>query len=71
MTGVTKFKLEGLLEYLHHRRFAGQTRAHIIQMIRDMGGDNGVQHITKRKGSGQRYDVGRFLLLKKMKPNCL
>jgi hypothetical protein len=48
--GVTKFKLEGLLEYLHHRRFVGQTRAHIIQMIRDMGGDNGVQNIVKAKG---------------------
>ena len=48
--GVTKFKLEGLLEYLHHRRFVGQTRAHIIQMIRDMGGDNGIQHVTKKKG---------------------
>ena len=48
--GVTKFKLEGLLEFLHHRRFVGQTRAQIIQMIRDMGGDSGKQNIVKAKG---------------------
>jgi hypothetical protein len=48
--GVTKFKLEGLLEYLHHRRFVSQTRAQIIQMIRDLGGDNGSQHITRKSG---------------------
>jgi hypothetical protein len=48
--GVTKFKIEGLLEYLHHRRFTALGRAQIIQMIRDMGGDNGSQNIMKRGG---------------------
>ena len=48
--GVTKFKLEGLLEFLNHRRFNALTRAQIIQQIRDMGGDSGSQNITKRSG---------------------
>jgi len=48
--GVTKFKIEGLLEYLHHRRFTALGRAQIIQMIRDMGGDSGSQNIVKRGG---------------------
>ena len=48
--GITKFKIEGLLDYLHHRRFTGPTRAHIIQMIRDMGGDHIHQNVVKKKG---------------------
>ena len=48
--GVTKFKIEGLLEYLHHRRFTALGRAQIIQIIRDMGGDSVSQNIVKRGG---------------------
>jgi hypothetical protein len=48
--GVTKFKLEGLIEYLHHRRFKVDNRGHLIQMIRDMGGDNGIQNIHRSDG---------------------
>ncbi|MDB4534195.1 hypothetical protein N9242_04920 [Vicingaceae bacterium] len=48
--GVTKFKLEGLIEYLHHRRFKVDNRGHLIQMIRDMGGDNTKVNIHKSDG---------------------
>tara|TARA_R100000541_G_scaffold58158_4_gene69074 strand:- start:2509 stop:4032 length:1524 start_codon:yes stop_codon:yes gene_type:complete len=48
--GVTKFKLEGLIEFLHHRRFKVDNRGQLIQMIRDLGGDNGVQNIQKADG---------------------
>ena len=51
--GVTKFTLPGLLEFLHQRRFTGHTRAQIIQMIRDLGGDNTVQAIAKRTPKGE------------------
>ena len=50
--GVTKFTLPGLMEFLHQRRFTGHTRAAIIQMIRDLGGDNTTQAITKRTPKG-------------------
>lgn len=51
--GVTKFTLPGLLEFLHQRRFTGHTRAQIIQMIRDLGGDSTVQAIVKRTPKGE------------------
>jgi hypothetical protein len=51
--GTTKFKLDGLLEYLHHRRFSSLTRGQIMQMIRDFGGDTGKQNITKRSSKGE------------------
>jgi len=51
--GTTKFKLDGLLEYLHHRRFSSLTRGQIMQMIRDLGGDTGKQNIMKRSSKGE------------------
>ena len=51
--GFTKFKMEGLLEYLHHRRFSSLTRGQIMQMIRDIGGDTGVQNIMKPTKGGE------------------
>ena len=51
--GVTKFKLEGLLEFLHNRRFAVTSRGQITQMIRDLGGDATKQNITKRGPKGE------------------
>lgn len=53
--GITKFKLEGLIDYLHHRRFKVDNRGHLIQMIRDMGGDNGVQNIQKADGKRTKF----------------
>jgi len=51
--GMTKFTLLGLMEFLHQRRFTGHSRAQIIQMIRDLGGDNTTQSITKRTPKGE------------------
>ena len=51
--GTTKFKLDGLLEYLHHRRFSGPTRGQLMQMIRDLGGDTGKQNVVKRSPKGE------------------
>ena len=48
--GVTKFKLEGLIEFLHHRRFKVDNRGQLIQMIRDLGGDNTKVNIHKSDG---------------------
>jgi len=49
--GTTKFKLEGLIEFLHHRRFKVENRGQLIQLIRDLGGENNVQNIRKSDGS--------------------
>lgn len=51
--GVTKFTLPGIMEFLHQRRFTGHTRAAIIQMIRDLGGDNTTQRVKKRTPKGE------------------
>ena len=51
--GMTKFTLLGLMEFLHQRRFTGHNRAQIIQMIRDLGGDNTTQRIKKRTPKGE------------------
>jgi len=53
--GVTKFKLEGLIDFLHHRRFKVESRGNLIQLIRDMGGDNSTQNI--RKSDGKRTTI--------------
>ena len=53
--GTTKFKLEGLIEYLHHRRFKVDNRGHLIQMIRDMGGDN--TKVNIHKSDGKRTNI--------------
>jgi len=45
------FKLEGLIDFLHHRRFKIENRGHLIQMIRDMGGDASRQNIRKSDGT--------------------
>jgi len=52
--GITKFKLEGLLEFLHNRRFRVENRGQVTQMIRDLGGDNGVQNIHKKTPKGDK-----------------
>lgn len=52
--GVTKFKLDGLIEFLHNRRFKAENRGSITQMIRDMGGDATVQNIHKRTPQGEK-----------------
>jgi len=57
--GITKFTLHGLIEFLHQRRFTGHTRAQIIQMIRDLGGDNTTQQIKKRTPKGEMYSTIR------------
>ena len=49
---TTKFTLVGLMEFLHQRRFNGHSRAQIIQMIRDLGGDSTTQSIRKRTPKG-------------------
>ena len=49
--GTTMFKLEGLIDFLHHRRFKIENRGHLIQMIRDMGGDASRQNIRKSDGT--------------------
>ena len=51
--GTTKFKLEGLLEFLHNRRFNITSRGQITQMIRDLGGDSTKQNIVKRGPKGE------------------
>ena len=51
--GVTKFKLDGLLEFLHHRRFKVENRGTITQMIRDLGGDNTKQNVVKKTEKGE------------------
>lgn len=51
--GVTKFKLDGLVEFLHNRRFKADNRGAITQMIRDLGGDSTKQNITKRTPKGE------------------
>jgi len=48
---TTKFKLEGLIEYLHHRRFKVENRGHLIQMIRDLEGDSVHQSIRRSDGT--------------------
>jgi len=48
---TTKFKLEGLIDFLHHRRFKVDNRGHLIQMIRDLGGDASRQNIRKSDGT--------------------
>ena len=48
--GSTKFKLDGLIEYLHHRRFKVENRGQLIQLIRDLGGEDSVQNIRKSDG---------------------
>jgi hypothetical protein len=57
--GITKFKLEGLLEFLHNRRFNVTSRGWVTQMIRDLGGDSGVQNIRKRGPKGERRSTLR------------
>ena len=57
--GKTKFTLVGLMEFLHQRRFHGHSRAQIIQMIRDLGGDNTTQQIKKRTPKGEIYSTIR------------
>ena len=52
--GVTKFKLEGLLEFLHNRRFIVTSRGQITQMIRDLGGNATKQNIVKRGPKGEK-----------------
>ena len=47
----TKFKLEGLLDFLHQRRFKVENRGQIIQMIRDLGGESFKQNVHKSDGS--------------------
>jgi hypothetical protein len=47
----TKFKLEGLLDFLHQRRFKAENRGQMIQMIRDLGGENHTQNINKSDGT--------------------
>jgi|TARA_R110000782_G_scaffold76828_2_gene152715 hypothetical protein len=51
--GTTKFRMDGLLEYLHHRRFNSLTRGQIMQMIREIGGDTGKQNVMKRAKGGE------------------
>ncbi len=53
--GVTKFKLEGLIEYLHHRRFKVENRGQLIQLIRDIDGNDSVQAI--RRSDGKRTTI--------------
>ena len=53
--GTTKFKLEGLIEYLHHRRFKVENRGHLIQMIRDLGGDS--TKVNFHKSDGKRTTI--------------
>ena len=48
--GSQSLSLEGLIEFLHHRRFKVDNRGQLIQMIRDLGGDNGIQNIHKSDG---------------------
>jgi hypothetical protein len=57
--GVTKFKLDGLLEFLHNRRFKVESRGAITQMIRDLGGDNTKQNINKRTAQGETRSTVR------------
>ena len=52
--GVTKFKLDGLVEFLHNRRFKADNRGSITQMIRDLGGDATVQNIYKKTPKGEK-----------------
>ena len=52
---TTMFKLEGLIEYLHNRRFKVDNRGHVIQMIRDMGGDS--MHHSAKKSDGKRTTI--------------
>ena len=47
---VTKFKLEGLIEYLHHRRFKVDNRGQLIQLIKDVGGDQSRENIKRSDG---------------------
>ena len=47
----TKFKLDGLLDFLHQRRFKAENRGQMIQMIRDLGGENHTQNINKSDGT--------------------
>ncbi len=52
--GITKFKLEGLLEFLHNRRFKGFTRAQIQEILKQMNDDqdcHGHKNINKEDGS--------------------
>jgi len=51
---VTKFKLDGLLEFLHNRRFKVDSRGQITQLIRDLGGDSVVQNIHKKTSTGEK-----------------
>ena len=44
-------KLGCLIDFLHHRRFKIENRGHLIQMIRDLGGDSMKQNIHKSDGS--------------------
>jgi len=53
--GTTMFKLEGLIDFLHHRRFKVENRGHLIQMIRDMGGDS--SHHSIRKSDGTKTTI--------------
>ena len=49
--GKTKFKLDGLIEYLNNYNFKGLNRGQISQLIKNMGGDSGHQSITKKDGA--------------------
>lgn len=51
--GKTMFKLEGLLEFLHHRRFKVDNRGSITQMIKDLGGDYSKINIRKQTPKGE------------------
>lgn len=52
--GVTKFKLDGLLEFLHNRRFKVESRGAITQMIRDLGGGDVTQAVHKKTKEGTK-----------------
>ena len=57
--GVTKFKLDGLLEFLHNRRFKVESRGAVTQMIRDLGGDNTHLNVVKRTPKGEKRSTVR------------
>jgi len=56
---VTKFKLDGLLEFLHNRRFKVESRGAVTQMIRDLGGDNTHLNVVKRTPKGEKRSTVR------------
>jgi hypothetical protein len=55
--GTTKFTLSGLTEYMHNRRFSKLNRAQVIQLLRDLGGDAGVQYVKKPEGGRKQVRI--------------